>query len=535
MEEILMSRFNVATEHVKRSRRPNTVNKEGADAFSKSPELEFAGRLLTSFVINSYYESGKAQIANVTDLIPKLKDPKFAAQAAIFARREFHMRSVTHVVACEMVKALNGTKHQGEAWVRKAFAKIVERPDDILEILGYWDRLKQKGIPNAMKRGLRDSFDQFDGFQLKKWANQNSEDAGYSMIDAIRVLHPKGTERNSAALTEFVRNKRVKVKTRQTGAVAKTKAAVAALGTEASETEKTAAKSAALKENWSEILSDPKKVSYFDLLKNLGGILRDAPELVDTALEILTNPEHVNRSKVLPFRFLNAYKALEVKESGNRKLKNVLAGLSDALDIACANIPKLDNTLVAIDTSGSMDDFVTASPQEMKRYELMGTSPLKRHEAAALYGAMLARVGFADMLMFGDWAKMVPYNPRDSVMSVARGITARKGEVGHGTCFPSIFETADKNGVPYERVVIFTDEQTHVRSAVQAYDRYSARNGKPWLYVINLKEYGTSAFPQNDSKVIQLSGFSDKLFDLMAGAEQDPGILVNEIRKVVLE
>ena len=532
-----MSKFNRSNKvpDLKKSIRPDTVNKGGAPAYKKSAESEFAGRLVTTFLVNSYYEKEGQQMANLVDLIPQLKNPQFALKAAIYARTTFNMRSITQVALCETIRTLKTRGVKYHEWMRRAIPKLIKRPDDILEVLAYWDSLGEKGMPKALQRGLADSFDNFDGHQLKKWANQNDFGGNtFNMIDAIRILHPKGTERNAEALHEFVHNKRVKVSTRQTTAVRRTMAAQDALGVNATEADKTQAKKEARKENWEEIFKNESKVSYFDLLKNLGGILRDAPEQVDAAIRVLTNPDHIKNNKIFPFRYVNAYRALMETQSTSRHLNKVLAALSDALDISCSNVPNLSDTLVVVDVSGSMKDHVSTTPEDLARHKLRGTTPLSRVGAAAIYAAILAKAGYADILIFATTHKVVNYNARDSSISISREILSHTDTVGYGTCFPTIFDYASKNP-NYKRIVIFTDEQSHTRDAAKAYQQYKATHGKPWLYTINLKEYGTSTVPQNDEKVIQLAGYSTHLFTLIEGAERNRNILVDEINAISLD
>jgi 60 kDa SS-A/Ro ribonucleoprotein len=61
-------------------------------------------------------------------------------------------------------------------------------------------------------------------------------------------------------------------------------------------------------EAWAELLRT-RKIGYFALLRNLRNIAEQAPELVPTACELLTDERLIRKSLVLPFRFSTALEA----------------------------------------------------------------------------------------------------------------------------------------------------------------------------------------------------------------------------------
>ena len=77
---------------------PDTLNRAGGQAYAESDKLAFLSLLLTSFLDDQYYRSAGIAVAELVDLTRRV-DPLFAAKGAVYARREFGMRSVTHVVA----------------------------------------------------------------------------------------------------------------------------------------------------------------------------------------------------------------------------------------------------------------------------------------------------------------------------------------------------------------------------------------------------------------------------------------------------
>src|SRR4051812_41349974 len=122
-----MSKFNTARQGTK------TTNLAGGEAYKQTPKLELLSILLTSFIQNQYYRSAGDTLSRVRELVASEADKKFIARAAIYARNEFGMRSISHAVAAEIAHTV-----KGEGWTKAFFDKVVHRPDDITEILSYY-------------------------------------------------------------------------------------------------------------------------------------------------------------------------------------------------------------------------------------------------------------------------------------------------------------------------------------------------------------------------------------------------------------
>lgn len=516
---------------------PEMVNKAGGRAYKAGAELELAIRLLNMFCTSTYYDTAQQSLQGLIDVVPRLKDPIFAAKAAILARTEFGMRSGTHALTCELARALhnNGMK---VTWFRPFVRRVVDRVDDMTEIMAYWNSLDEPGTPNALKRGLRDAFDKFDTYQLGKY---RSENGAVKLVDVVRIVHPVPVEKkNATGLAKLIKGT-LRAIGRHVGL---TKAGQTAKTVE----EKKELKAAVLKETVAD-----RKTGYFELLKNLGGILRDAPAELDAALKRIVDPNEIKGSRVMPFRYLDAYRAIEALYGSDTNHRKVLKALSQALDISCSNIPILGRTLVAVDVSDSMTAAVRASKEDIERNTRRGTQVLSRKDAAALFGALVVRAGLGDLMMFASNAAYVKYNPADSAISIAKEVSKNRGCGGHGTNFHEIFNTA--LGQKYDRIVIFSDMQGWMpdRQAfvsdpfagrfvqcptsgapTTSFARYAEKHGIPWVYSCNLDAHGELMFPEKGAKVVTIAGYSEKMFEMMALGEQDPHVLVNKINAVSL-
>lgn len=486
-----MSKFNTTTKQTIK-----TTNLAGGKAYSQSSELELVSLLLTSFMQDQYYEKASDQLTRLKDLINKC-NPKFVAQAAIYARTVYGMRSITHVTASELAKHIGGEK-----WAKNFYDKIVYRVDDMMEIMSYHKTNNGK-FSGAMKKGFAKAFDKFTKYQLAKY---RAAGKAFKLIDVVNVVHPKPTEGNEEAIAALVKGDLKSFDTWESAL------------TEAGQTGETAAEKLELKKGaWTKLIKE-KKLGYLGLLRNLRNISEQAPEALPAALESLTSREFIKKSLIFPFQYLIAYKQFEKLNTKESRL--ITKALSEAIDISCDNVKDLNftgNTLVAIDNSGSMDSPVTKSEH------------MKKSELGALFGIVFAKAINGDIMEFGTNARYIHYSLNEHSMDFAAGFH-EKNQVGHGTDFPSIFKTANKK---YDRVLIFSDMQgwrSGGEPGMWVRQYMSNFGADPFIYSFDLAGYGSMMFPEG--KVFALAGFSDKIFNLMTILEKDKKALLNEIKKL---
>lgn len=479
----------------KKKETQKTVNLAGGEAFVMSPELELASLVLTSFAQEQFYRTQAQTFDSLSAAMSKC-EPEFVAKTGIYARREFGMRSITHALAGELAAGASG-----QAWAKSFYDKIVNRPDDMLEIAAYYKANGGKNLPNAMKKGFAEAFNRFDTYQLAKY---RGEGKGVKLIDLVNLVRPVPTERNAEGLRQLVANE---LRNTDTWEAKLTSAGQIA----ENDAEKAELKGAA----WAELLGS-NRLGYFALVRNLRNILEQAPNLTPSVCAQLTDEKAIRKSLVLPFRLVVAYKQLSGNSANERAVR---AALSRAVDIACKNVPSLENTLVVVDNSGSM-----ASP-------MANSKEMTCAEAGALFGMVLAKSSNADLMEFGTSARYIPFNLTSSAIDFSAKFQSLN-QVGHGTDFNAIFNAAKKR---YDRIVIFSDMQGWIGgyAPTAAFNAYKQRTGvNPFIYSFDLAGYGSLQFPERN--VFALAGFSEKTFDLMRVLETDRLALVNTIKAVEL-
>lgn len=503
-KETIMSRFNPATPTLEA--RTRTTNAAGGEGYKSSPELELVSTMLTSFVQDKFYESAGGEQARLASVIGQV-DPKFAAQAAIYARDTFNMRSISHIAASMIAE-----RASGQPWAKDFFDGIVVRPDDMTEIASFYSKGGKLKLTAAMKKGFASAFNRFDGYQLGRY---RAEDKMVSLVDIVNLTRPKAdNEETGAALHALVNGTLRQERTFE--------AKLSGAGQKASSPDE---KAAAKKQAWSETVPS---MGYMALLKNLRNIMTDADSAtLDLALKRLTNEKAVKNSRVLPFRFIIASR--ELLKTNHPNSQKVVRALSEALDISVSNVPKFEGrTLIALDASSSMRGmYGYAYAQRSGNAPKGGFAQTPPAEIGALFAAILAKSNDADLMLFHGSASYVNVNTLDSTTTITDQIVSKIG--GGATNFASVLATANQK---YDRIIVLTDCESWMDSnRKQALSQYRSKfNADPHLYMFKLCDYGNLLFPEN--KVYNVAGFSDKVFDVMQLLESDRQALVNEVRKV---
>lgn len=472
-----------------------TTNAAGGTGYTQSAKMELASLLLTSFLQDEKYRSASATQTRLKELVAAV-DPVFAAKAAVFARKDFGMRSISHAAAVAL--AADEARLKGLPWMVNFFDKVVNRPDDVTEILAlYMLTYKDRPIKLALRRGLGKALARFDEYRLAKYRGENH---AFKLVDAVNLVRPQATK----ALNALMKGTLKSADTWETK--------LTAAGQTNDAEEKADAKAAA----WKSLLED-EKLGYLAALRNVRNIAEQADAAsAEKLAELLTDREHIRKARIFPFQILSAYDAIAASGLDSSKKRKLLGTLSDALDISLENVPVFEgDAAVLLDTSGSMGGYDQAN------------SPAR---IGSIFAAALAKAWNADLVSWASDASFVTFNPRDSVMSIAKGIPFKNG----GTNLSAAFNALTKR---YGRVVVLSDMQTWQDGSCGAqpsWSSYQRRTGcKPHLYSFDLKNYGTLAIPEN--KVYCLAGYSDKVFEIMGKLEQDQDALVKAIEAVKLD
>lgn len=512
-----MSKFNQS----RPSQPTKTVNLAGGEAYQQSPELELVSILLTSFVEDKTYRTAEEELDRVRSLLDKV-DPVFAAQAAVFARNEYGMRSISHVIAAELARRV-----KGQGWTRHFVNAVIRRPDDASEILAYYfakeGRLhasgKKRGIPAMLRKGIAAAQERFDGYQLAKYRGEGKD---WKQVDMTNLVHPAAT----APLSQLVQGSLAPAETWE-NKISRAGEVQAKEG----QTREEAVKVAKMT-GWQELIEN-RKIGQLALLRNLRNIAEQAPHSLKPALKLLLDPERIDSSLIFPYRYLVAMAEFENAFPG--QYLEVIVALTQAVELAFRHLPEMEGkTAIFLDGSGSMFPHAGFRSGGVYPRSLGGMGGKYLFRPAKLFAAVLAKKYMADVYIFSTDARRATYNPMDSLSTIADGFEnlAQRG----GTSFSVSFNLARQLGIAYDRIFILSDEQGWVghKAPTGALRSYEAATGsRPRIYSVDLAGYGTTQIPE--SRVYALAGFSEKMFDLLASMETDRLALLNKIRQVKFE
>ena len=464
-----------------------TTNKSGHVAYGMSDKPKLVTQVLTSFFNEAkfYGDNSKEMQETIKSVIKS--DPRFVANLAVFARREFNMRSVSHILTAYLAHEV-----EGKPYTRNTVKAVSLRGDDITEIMACYLSMFGKPIPNALKKGVNDVLQGFDEYTLAKYKGEGN---AVKMRDLLCLCRPTPkTKEQSEMWKRLLENKLETPYTWETELSAKGNTAKV----------------------WEELI-DSKKVGYMALLRNLRNILNANPSNANKVLEYIENPEAVKKSKQLPFRYLSAYK--ELKNIGGSR---VFDALENAIEASIENMPRLEGTtVVAVDTSGSMSSSISAK------------SDVRCNEIAMLLGLMANKICDNSIFYTFDTSiRKYAVSHRTSILE-----TVSKSCCGGGTDMYLPFSKMLSDNIKADRVIVISDNMCNsgggwysskpVQSLADEYRRKTGNN--IWVHAIDLQGYGTQQF--HGAKTNIIAGWSEKVLDFIKLAEQGVGSLEKTIEQ----
>lgn len=472
-----MSKFN-------QNQTTRTTNKSGHAAYKMTDKAKLVTQVLTSFFNEAkFYGDNSAEMQETIKRVIA-REPEFVAKLAVFARREFNMRSVSHVLAAYLAHEVNG-----KPYARRTIEDICLRGDDATEVLAFYLEAFGKPIPNSLRRALKHVLGQFDGYTLAKYKGDGK---AVKMRDLVNVCRPKPGDRFRSAYYKALLEGTIEPP--ETWEVILSQCGNNRL-------------------TWERLIAH-NKVGYMALLRNLRNILNANPGDLQEALDKLADPEAVRKSKQLPFRFLAAYKAVQDIASSR-----VLEALEKACAASVANMERLPGlTVIAVDMSGSMGGSVSAK------------SETRCFEIGALLGLIANRICEDSVFYtFRDDATKVPVSASAPLL-----YSASRFSCCGGTNMAAPFERMIKDGVKADRVIVISDNECNSwwagKTVQAAADEYRRRTGCDcWVHAIDLQGYGTQQFSGPKTNII--SGWSEKVFDFIRLAEQGEGSLEKTVEQ----
>jgi len=495
-----------------------TKNYMGSLAYNLPDKAKLLNLVGTCMIneVKYYGDIGEVE-QEILDLCRKIGS-EYILQLANYARNELYLRSVS-IYLLAIASHVVSTKK----YVRKYAPLIIRRADEINEVVAAYINLFGKPIPNCLKKGIADSFTNFDEYQFKKYSNSHRE---ITLKDVILLTHPAAYNKKATHIVKKI------------------------LDDELS-TSYTWESVLSIKGNtgdvWDELIRS-HKLGYMATIRNLRNMVQAGATEIDSVVDFITNDKAIMKSRQLPFRFLSAYESLGHSTSQIKFESDVSATnkLRDALNVAITkstelNIPKISGkTIILCDNSGSArGDYGGSSKISVKSVRTMA-------DIGNLLGLLLWYSSEnAYFAVFGDQLIEVNLDRKKGILENfekvdnAGELVGAATEQGVFTCFENMI----RDSTFADRIIVCSDLQIGNGENNEYGDGTSSCESVPEL----LKEYRKKVNPDimyysvcfngygndivvGDGKVL-ISGWSDNILKFIQETEKDSGAQIRYIEE----
>jgi hypothetical protein len=416
--------------------RNTKTTHEGAPAFGHLKPAQELRRSVLSCLLweNEFYENGQTIAERISKLARETELCE-VINLAIEARTKHGLRHVPLLLLLAVIE-----RSRGMAITQDVIEKVIQRPDEMGELLSlYWAQKGNKHmLPAGMRKGLARVIGKFSEYQLAKY----DRDGAVKLRDVFRLVRPTPINEEQSMLWKRAVKREL----------------------ETPDTWEVSLSGGANKKETFERLIREGKLGYLALLRNLRNMAQSGCD-VDLVRQAIVARK--GAQLVLPFRYVAAARAAPQFEPA----------LDQALCEAVAEMPILaGKTIVLVDVSHSMNA------------RLSGKSDMTRMIAASTLAAIIP----GDVRLFSFSNEIVEVPPRRGMA----GVDALVRSQHHSNTYLGLAVNAI-NGLPHDRLIVVTDEQSNDRVpdpvSRRAYmiNVASARNGVGygrWVHIDGFSE-----------------------------------------------
>jgi 60 kDa SS-A/Ro ribonucleoprotein len=497
------------------------LNHGGGVSYRRSLREQVLQVLSTNTLNDTFYVKKEQLALETIDVLMKAreKDPWFLAQAIVWARQHGLMKSAP----IWALAILSGRKGLHKELFRKTFIKTILTPDDLRTFV---ECIKVGAAPGRVGLGgiVRDCVAGWIGniseYHTVKYGSTKSE--GVTLRDIVRMTHPKpasdtenerlgwlvkgSLRRNmklNPSLHRFEALKKADTEKRQIFLVKAGKLPFEVVVPSVPKM------TVGL---WTELLHN---APYMNLLRSLNTFQKngvfDTEANVDYAVAKLTDPVAVSRSRVLPFRFFDAWKAYTSTNSFKAEIADALRA---ALELSFQNLPdfgKERHVTLGIDVSGSMDEKVSEKGQT------------RFVDIAGIFaGALLKHAPKSLVLPFQDRVLLGPqFSRRDDVLITAEKIARL---ANNGTALGAPIQHLLDRKIKTDVFIGITDNEDWAYgnsyctrgSFLELWRDYKKENPKAIAFVVTIDPNRCASAPDGEEGVHFIYGWSDKVLQYIS-------------------
>ena len=443
---------------------------------------------LVSVVLNKlnnkdcYYMTDKEIDHKLQQLLAK-NDNEFIAKLMVFTRNTIGLRLVPKSLADYLIRNAKGTN-----FLVPSLSQSFVRPDDITDLLALSNCKKSNAFRRAAKYCLETKW---DAYQLKKYEQKKLK---IKLKDIVKLVHPslinynKKFDNNLDIFKLIIESKLPNIQTAQTMNSAKVEYNKETIG----------------------------KLGYLALIKNLVNIFKDnnndLADLVDCVCSRIQDKNAVQKSKILPFRFIDAFDkinhGLEIDEFLKQKLKKALVV---ALTYSKDTLNLKGATAILLDESGSMQG------------------------RPFTYGKALAASLLDEDTILYTWANYAQLRNFSNAYDLVNMLDCGGG----GTDVNAPLEKLIKTNTKVDNIIIFTDMEMYdlghyKQTFTQKVAEYKKINPDVKIIFWNLQPYGDATPVRFGKNLVEVSSCSDYIVSILGNMLEDPNYLIKEIESVDL-
>ena len=495
----------------------DAVNRSGAPAYRLSPRDALAQLAVTGCFNGTFYASAGEQL-DETLRLAKACDPEFVAKTAVYARRA-GMKDMPALLAAHLCVARGG-EVQAPSVMGATFASVIDNG----KMLRTFVQMLRSGVVGRKSLGTAPKR------LVQRWLVGASDaqiiramvGTSPSLADVIKMVHPKPDTAERDAFFAYVLGK-----DHDAGLLPEAIRAFEAFKADRTQPvpDVPFQMLTALELEATHWLQLARRGGWHFVRMNIATFQRRGVFELDGATamiaERLIDSEAIARSRVMPYQVMTSWTA--AKNCGAPR--EIVDALEIAMDIALANVPRLDGLNIAIcpDVSGSMGSPVTG-------FRRGSTTAVRCVDVAALFATALMRANpTARVLPFDTEVRTLGLTPDASVMDNAQVLADAWG--GGTSCGAPVAELIAQRR-PVDLVVMISDNESWISAdGSQRYGRgtdlmaqwqkLKARNPGAKLICWDIQPY-TAVQAVNRADILNVGGVSDKVFDAIAAFAKGP-------------
>ena len=494
-------------------------NDAGGQAYEMSAKHQLAQFACTGTFGGTFYASGAKQLDDVKELLNQINDVEFLAKLAVYARRTGYMRDMPALILAKVSTMDSGL-------FGRALPHVIDNSRMLLTFLQIL-RSGQTGKKFLNRKCLKSVKRLMSSMKSGFYFNATGGDV--SIQDAFRIIHPRPSDVKQNALWGYMMGREhdvsllpIYIRQYEDFKAGKSDIVPGVNFQKVSALNLT-------DQNWIELF---KGMPWNATKKNLNtalrhGIFKDK-ENVKMIADRLRDANQIKKLKVFPYEIFTAWK--NVDENVPNQIINAL---QDALEISTHNIPNLgENVVVGCDISASMGSRV--SPR----------SSVTCYDIASLISASILRTSEnAIIIPFHERVEGVnSLNARDSIATNTQKIINLPSG---GTNIAAPLEYILRNKIPVDTYIVVSDNESWIdprypggywgrpsgTAMMDLWNKIKRRNPKAKMININIVPGSKTSQSYDRNDILNVGGFSDKVFDVIASFTESGGTWVEKIEK----